>query len=95
MNQGMVRLMNQETVRRLSNLRAAPRCGARNRAGEPCRCPAIRGRSRCRLHGGLSPGAPEGNANGNFKTGYWTAEAVEERRWVKEMAKLYAKATGK
>jgi hypothetical protein len=87
--------MNQEKVRRLSNLRAAPRCGARNRAGEPCQCPAIRGRSRCRLHGGLSSGAPKGDANGNFKTGYWTCEAMEERRWTQEMLRLYAKGTDK
>lgn len=35
----------------------APRCGARNRRGLPCQCPAMRGRRRCRVHGGLSTGA--------------------------------------
>lgn len=84
--------MNQETVRRLSKLRAAPRCGARSRAGAPCQCPAIRGRSRCRLHGGLSSGAPRGVQNGNFKHGFWTCEAVQERQWAKEMVELYTKA---
>ena len=34
----------------------APRCGARNRQGQPCRCPAMRGKRRCRLHGGKSTG---------------------------------------
>jgi hypothetical protein len=87
--------MNQEVANRLEKLRAAARCGARNRAGRPCQCPAIRGRSRCRLHGGLSPGAPKGDANGNFKTGYWTTEAVEERRWMRDMVQLYAKSTDK
>jgi glucans biosynthesis protein len=87
--------MNQETVRRLSNLRAAPRCGARTRAGTACQCPAIRGRTRCRIHGGLSLGAPRGQENGNFKDGYWTAEAVEERRWVKETVRVYAKVADK
>jgi hypothetical protein len=87
--------MNRETVERIANLRNALRCGARTRAGTPCRCPAIRGRSRCRLHGGLSPGAPKGSGNGNFKDGYWTAEAVEERRWMKDMLQLYAKGTDK
>src|SRR2546423_5305725 len=43
--------------------------------------PAIRGRKRCRLHGGLSPGAPRGPKNGNFKTGDWTSEAINERKW--------------
>ena len=85
--------MNQETVRRLANLRNATRCGARTRAGTPCQCPAIRGRAKCRIHGGLSPGAPRGEGNGNFKNGYWTSEAVEERRWAKEMLQVYAKAT--
>ena len=33
---------------------------------------AIHGRTRCRLHGGLSPGAPRGPKNGNFKNGDWT-----------------------
>jgi len=39
----------------------AARCGAKNRRGMPCRCPAMANR-RCRLHGGLSTGpkTPEG-----------------------------------
>jgi hypothetical protein len=77
----------------LKNMRGAPRCGARTRRGSPCRCPAVRGRTRCRIHGGLSPGAPRGEGNGNFKNGFWTCEAVEERRWAKQMVQLYAKAT--
>jgi hypothetical protein len=85
--------MNQEVAKRLENLRSARRCGAHNRAGQPCQCPATRGRMRCRIHGGVSPGAPRGEGNGNFKNGYWTTEAVEERRWTKEMLQLYAKAT--
>ncbi|WP_433994761.1 HGGxSTG domain-containing protein [Bradyrhizobium canariense] len=32
----------------------------------PCQCPTIRGRGRCRLHGGRSPGAPSGSGNGNY-----------------------------
>lgn len=34
----------------------AERCGARNRRGTPCQCPAMPN-GRCRLHGGLSTGA--------------------------------------
>jgi hypothetical protein len=37
-------------------LHLAPRCGARTRAGCPCRAPAIRGKLRCRMHGGRSTG---------------------------------------
>ena len=41
---------------RPGNPHSAPRCGARNRRGSPCQAPAMRGRTRCRLHGGKSPG---------------------------------------
>ena len=33
----------------------AQRCGAKNRRGTPCQCPAMPN-GRCRLHGGLSTG---------------------------------------
>jgi hypothetical protein len=33
----------------------AARCGAKNRRGTPCQCPAMKN-GRCRLHGGLSTG---------------------------------------
>ena len=79
--------MNQEFEQRLANLRAAVRCGAKTRAGSPCQCPAMKGRMRCRLHGGLSPGAPRGAANGRFKDGHWTREAVEERRFIRSLLK--------
>jgi hypothetical protein len=36
---------------------------------------------RCRLHGGLSPGAPKGNRNA-LKHGRYTAEALASRREV-------------
>ena len=38
------------------------RCGARTRSGGTCKNPAIKDRSRCKLHGGRSTGArtPEG-----------------------------------
>ena len=82
--------MDQQIEKQLRKLRNAPRCGAKNRAGGACQCPAMRGRRRCRLHGGLSPGAPRGQRNGNFKDGHWTAEAIEERRWLRELVQGYA-----
>ncbi len=81
--------MSQSVETRLANLRAAPRCGARTRAGDPCQCPAVRERKRCRIHGGLSPGAPRGERNGNFKNGDWTAEAIDERRWLRSLVKSF------
>jgi hypothetical protein len=38
------------------NLALAPRCGALTRAGSSCRAPAMRGKLRCRMHGGRSTG---------------------------------------
>ena len=51
------------------------RCGARTRRGSHCRSPAMPN-GRCRMHGGLSPGAPKGNKNA-FKHGRYAAEAIE------------------
>jgi hypothetical protein len=39
---------------------------------------------RCRMHGGLSPGAPKGNKNA-FKHGRYTAEAIARRRDIAEL----------
>ena len=47
-----------------------PRCGARTRSGNSCRAPAMPN-GRCRMHGGLSPGAPKGNKNA-LKHGLYT-----------------------
>jgi len=84
--------MDHKFHTRLQNLRQALRCGARTPGGMPCQRPAIRGRKRCRLHGGLSPGAPRGPKNGNFKNGDWTAEAIEERKWLRSLLQSFAKS---
>jgi len=42
--------------------------------------------------GGLSPGAPRGPKNGNYKNGDWTAEAIEERKWLRLLVKSFAKS---
>jgi hypothetical protein len=37
------------------------RCGAKTRRGTPCQSPAVRGKRRCRMHGGApGSGAPFG-----------------------------------
>jgi hypothetical protein len=54
---------------------AAPRCGARTRAGCACRQPAMKN-GRCRLHGGKSTGAR--TADGRRRAG--TARLVHGRR---------------
>src|SRR5947209_1048776 len=75
---------------RVSHMPQVSRCGAKTRAGTPCQCPPVPGRTRCRLHGGLSPGAPRGSRNGNYTNGEWTAEAIEERRWLRSLVRAYA-----
>jgi hypothetical protein len=60
-------------------------CGAETRAGTPCKNPAVTGKSRCRLHGGLSTGArtPEGRAKLralHWKHGRATTEAKAEAK---------------
>ena len=36
----------------------APRCLAKTRKGTPCQAPRVRGKKRCRMHGGTNPGRP-------------------------------------
>jgi hypothetical protein len=36
------------------------------------------------------PAAPRGSKNGNFKTGNWTADAIEERRWLRSLVQSFA-----
>jgi len=70
------------------------RCWARTRSGRPYQSPAMSNR-KCRMHGGLSPGAPKGNRNA-LKHGRYTAEAIANRQGiatlVRRMREL-AKAT--
>ncbi len=47
---------------------------------------------RCRMHGGLSPGAPRGEANGNYRTGRFTREAIRERRQLNAWIRMAAEA---
>jgi hypothetical protein len=65
------------------------RCGAKTRKGPPCQGPAMRN-GRCRMHGGGSTGprTPEGLERcrrANWKHGWYSAAAVEQRREVRKM----------
>jgi hypothetical protein len=43
------------------------------------------------MHGGAAgSGAPRGAKNGNFKNGDWTADAIEERRWLRSLVRSFA-----
>jgi uncharacterized protein YjcR len=47
--------------------------------------PAVRGKKRCRMHGGApGSGAPRGNKNA-FKHGLYTRKARDERRRVQDL----------
>lgn len=68
-------------------LAAAPRCLAMTRKGTACQSPAVKGRKRCRMHGGTNPGAPKGNQNARKHGGY-SAKTLEAVRYVKAIARL-------
>ena len=66
-------------------LRACRRCGARTRAGAACRAPAVKGKRRCRMHGGAKgSGAPKGNSN-RLVHGRRSAAAEADRRRLREL----------
>lgn len=59
---------------------SSPRCHARSkRTGKPCQSPAVTGWKVCRHHG-AGGGAPKGKANGNYRHGNYTREAVASRK---------------
>ena len=66
------------------------RCGAKTRSGEPCKKWAVKGRTRCRLHGGANPGAPKGNKNalktGEYETIWLDTLEAEELELFEKMA---------
>jgi hypothetical protein len=64
---------------------ASRRCGARVRSGGRCRSPAVRGKKRCRMHGGApGSGAPRANRNAR-RHGLFTREAIAERKQIEAL----------
>lgn len=67
----------------------APRCGAKtkNNHGLPCRLAAMKGKTRCRVHGGAKgSGAQRGNKNA-LKHGFTTAKAKRFRKEIRAALK--------
>ena len=63
------------------------RCHAKTRKGTPCQNPAIKGKARCRMHGGKSTGptTQEGRAHiaqSHFKHGRRSKEFIEIRKEI-------------
>jgi hypothetical protein len=76
------------------------RCSAKSkRTGEQCKAPAIRGKSKCKFHGGLSTGprSQEGRnrcAAAKLVHGRETKEMRQNHREVMAQLKLYAQILG-
>lgn len=48
----------------------------------------MRGKKRCRMHGGAKgSGAPKGESNGAYTTGEWTSAAIIQRRTAAAVVK--------
>ncbi len=67
-----------------AQLAKAPRCMAKTRKGTPCQSPAVRGKRRCRMHGGTNPGAPCGNRNA-WKHGAYSADTKAIMRLLADL----------
>ncbi|WP_407184644.1 HGGxSTG domain-containing protein [Bradyrhizobium centrosematis] len=86
--------MSARPIRNISAMSASPRCGAATRSGLTCRAPAVRGKLRCRMHGGAAgSGAPWGNRNAH-KHGAFTQERIAERRAIRALFDDAAKLLG-
>ena len=70
---------------RINYMNLAPRCLAKTRRATLCQSPAVRGKKRCRIHGGAEgSGAPRGNRNA-LKHGKYSAEYLAQRKYRKEL----------
>jgi hypothetical protein len=77
--------MSSNHRRNIGPMLASQRCGARTRSGRPCKSPSVRGKQRCRMHGGApGSGAPRGNKNA-LKLGVYTRRAMAERRALRDL----------
>ncbi len=45
------------------------------------------------MHGGADgSGAPPGERNGNYRNGYWTKAAIDERRHLRALVRMFGGA---
>jgi hypothetical protein len=72
-------------MKREYSFQKAPRCTATSkRTRDRCKAPAVRGWTACRFHGARGA-APKGKANGSYKHGLHTQEAIAERRALSDL----------
>ena len=55
----------------LGPARALQSCGARTRRGTACQKPPLAGKTRCRLHGGLSTGPKTAEGKARIAASHW------------------------
>jgi hypothetical protein len=74
----------------MNNVKAmldSPRCKATSkRTGRRCLAPAVSGWKVCRFHGARG-GAPSGPANGSYRNGQFTKQALASRAIVRRLLK--------
>ena len=75
----------RDRARNISPMLASPRCRAKIRCDGSCRSPAVRGKRRCRMHGGApGSGAPRANQNAR-RHGLFTGDAIAERKQIQAL----------
>ena len=69
----------------------APRCGAKTKRnnGNPCRSPAVRGKNRCRIHGGAKGSGAQSRNKNALTHGHTTHAAKTQRREIREELKFW------
>lgn len=73
-------------------LQDAPRCHAKAKStGQPCKAPAVRGWTVCRVHG-AGGGAPCGASNGMWRHGGRAYDLADTSRMISELNRLARKA---
>lgn len=71
------------------SLKLAPRCQAQRMSGGSCNSPAVKGKTVCRKHGGAKgSGGPKGEANGAYKHGGYTSEAIAMRQHASQLLRV-------
>jgi len=86
--------MKKSDVNPLHAANSAPRCTAKSkRTGLPCRNPAVRGWSVCRMHGARG-GAKPGKAHPNYVHGARSGEAFAVRKLANALGREARKLSG-
>jgi len=76
--------MSETLNRPMHKAHLAPRCLATTRSGTACQSPAVRGKRRCRMHGGAAgSGAQLGNRNA-YKHGACSRAVLDMAKMLRE-----------